>query len=80
VTRLLDRLESAELVSRERGKNDRRIVVTRITRKGLAILAKLDEPTIDRHAELLGHLDEPELQELIRLLEKARDGSTEPTA
>ena len=73
VTRLLDRLECSEYVSRERSKNDRRVVVARITRKGLGVLEKLDDPTLRRHADLLGHLSAEEVAELNRLLEKARD-------
>jgi hypothetical protein len=35
VTRLLDRLEDSKLIARERGGDDRRFVLTRITRAGL---------------------------------------------
>lgn len=38
VTRLLDRLESGGLVSRERDKSDRRVVHTRISEKGRELL------------------------------------------
>ena len=44
VTRLIDRLESAGLVERVKAANDRRLSVTRITRAGLSLLAKLDAP------------------------------------
>ena len=56
VTRLLDRLEDSELIARARGGDDRRYVTTRITPKGLAALASLDEVvTAFLHAHL-GHL------------------------
>ena len=78
VTRLLDRLENAALVSRERSNNDRRVVVARVTRKGLRVLDALDEPTLERHEQLLGHLAATEIAELNRLLEKARDAHGSP--
>src|SRR3982750_1704294 len=47
VTRLLDRMEDAGLVERERGETDRRLVTTRITRQGLQLLKRLDAPGLD---------------------------------
>lgn len=44
VTRLLDRLEKAGFVQRQRSVTDRRVVMTTITEKGLDLLARLDEP------------------------------------
>ena len=43
ITRLLDRLETKRLVSRERCPEDRRQVTCRITEKGLALLSRMDE-------------------------------------
>jgi DNA-binding MarR family transcriptional regulator len=72
VTRLLDRLEDRKLIARERGGDDRRFVVTRITATGLRLLDDI-EHEIDRiHDEQLGHLAEDDLRALIRLLETAR--------
>jgi DNA-binding MarR family transcriptional regulator len=42
VTRLVDRLEAQGLVERERSEEDRRLSVTRITKKGLGVLDKMD--------------------------------------
>lgn len=72
VTRLLDRLERAGLVARERCKEDRRVVYASITRAGLALLAKLDAPTVELHRAQLGHMTRAELAKLSRLLVKAR--------
>src|SRR5918911_1573795 len=44
ITRLIDRLEKKRLVSRERCPTDRRQVFCRITREGLALIARLDLP------------------------------------
>src|SRR3954453_13752238 len=44
VTRLLDRLELRGLVSRHRGRPDRRVVRTQLTSDGLQLLEQLDAP------------------------------------
>ena len=72
VTRLLDRLEDAGLVARERSESDRRMVNTRITRSGLALLEQLDRPIADAHKRQLGHMSRAQLRTLIDLLEIAR--------
>jgi DNA-binding MarR family transcriptional regulator len=72
VTRLLDRLEEATLIARTRGGEDRRFVLTRITRAGLKLLAQVEQRIDDIHDEQLGHLDEPQLRKLISLLEVVR--------
>jgi DNA-binding MarR family transcriptional regulator len=73
VTRLLDRLEAAKLIERERGREDRRLVSTRITPKGLALLEQLDGPMQEIHRKQLGHMDEASLRQLIDLLGEARE-------
>lgn len=72
VTRLVDRLEAAGLVERCRIAEDRRVVQVKITAKGQSTLAPLDEPLMALNKKLLRHMTKKELQELIRLLEKAR--------
>jgi MarR family transcriptional regulator, organic hydroperoxide resistance regulator len=44
VTRLLDRLELRGLVSRHRGRPDRRVVHAQLTAEGHQLLEQLDEP------------------------------------
>ncbi len=73
VTRLLDRLEKRDLVSRSRDTVDRRVVRGAITDEGLELLAGLDDPLPEFVRDLLGHLDGEELETLISLLEKARE-------
>lgn len=73
ITGLIDRLEHAGLVARERCQTDRRVVYVAITPKGLARLAALDEPLTALHAKLFGHLSRAELSQLISLLEKVRE-------
>lgn len=72
VTRLVDRVESMGLAERRRTPGDRRVVVVRITGKGLDLLARLDRPVAALHTRQLGHLKKSELGELSRLLCKAR--------
>jgi len=72
VTRLLDRLESRELISRERPANNRRVVITRITKEGLRLLAGLDVPVVESHRKLAGHLGKKGLTTLNELLEALR--------
>lgn len=72
VTRLLDRLEAMGLIARARADADRRIVRTRITAEGLAILARLDEPVLRLHRRQLGHLGDDGLRALIGALDRAR--------
>jgi len=72
ITRLLDRLEKRELISRCRETKDRRMVVARITPQGLKLLARLDEPVQEMHRKQLGHLGGARLKELQDLLVEAR--------
>ena len=73
VTRLLDRLEKRGLVVRSREHADRRVVTTRVTEAGLAVLAQIDEPLHQAVQGLLGHLSRPTLETLLRTLDEARD-------
>jgi DNA-binding MarR family transcriptional regulator len=72
ITRLVDRLEKVGLVERRRTSKDRRVVLVRITKAGLDLLALLHQPVLELHQRLLGHLSTDELSELNRLLVKAR--------
>jgi DNA-binding MarR family transcriptional regulator len=75
VTRLLDRLEEAGLIERERLTSDRRQVATRITEKGLALLSDLDEPVQAMHKRAFGHMTPDQLKALTELLTIARDSA-----
>ena len=73
MTRLLDRLEARKLVERERSREDRRVVITRITRKGLDLVNSLDEPMNAVLKQRFGRLGKEKLRELIDMLEGLRD-------
>jgi len=70
ITRLLDRLESKKLVRRERPSGDRRQVLCYVTRSGIDLVDELDAPLKNLSRQLLGELNESELEELASLLEK----------
>jgi DNA-binding MarR family transcriptional regulator len=74
ITRLMDRLEQRGLVSRDRAKEDRRVVAHRLTRAGLELVNELDRPIEALHRKAMGHMDAPKLRKLIGLLEEVRAG------
>jgi len=74
ITRLLDRLEAARLVSRKRCGEDRRVVHCSITREGLAVLAALDEPVREVGQKRVGRLSKSQLANLLQLLDRIREG------
>lgn len=74
ITRLIDRLEAKGLVTRTRSETDRRQVFCRLTPAGSRLLAGLDQP-VEAHAEqLMAGLDDRQVRQLIRLLDKLRQG------
>ena len=73
VTRLLDRMEARKLIRRERSTSDRRIVVTRITPEGLALVGKIDMPMRSALREMFASLGEKKLESLIGTLEVLRE-------
>jgi MarR family transcriptional regulator, organic hydroperoxide resistance regulator len=73
ITRMIDRLESKDLVTREIRPHDRRCVYCRITKKGLKLLKLLDRPVEEfNHAAFRG-LSARELEQLVTLLLKTRE-------
>ena len=72
VTRLLDRMEEAGLVTRVRSTADRRQVRTRLTPRGREVVDALDMPVAEEHHRRLGHLSHEQLRTLIELLSALR--------
>lgn len=72
-TRLLDRLEDAGLVERDRDGEDRRYVTARLTRRGDQLLKQIDAPLAELHRAQLGHLARADLRRLVALLTAARE-------
>jgi MarR family transcriptional regulator, organic hydroperoxide resistance regulator len=72
VTRLLNRLQKRGLVTRMRGKTDRRVIYGKITPTGVKLLKEMDEPIEAYGRGILQHVSQEKLQELIQLLELVR--------
>ena len=74
VTRLLDRLEDRGFVQRARAKLDRRVIYGKITAAGLKLLREMDGPLEKFGREMLRHVGQEKLKQLIDLLELVREG------
>jgi DNA-binding MarR family transcriptional regulator len=72
ITRMIDRLEAKMLVARERGCDDRRQVLCRITDKGTELLATLDAPLRDAHQAVRESLNEGDIEALLGILDRIR--------
>jgi DNA-binding MarR family transcriptional regulator len=77
ITRLLDKLEDAGLVRRERALPDRRQVICHTTESGRRLLDRLD-PLVDAaDADAVATLTEAEVDALVRLLDAVRSTNAE---
>jgi DNA-binding MarR family transcriptional regulator len=72
ITRLLARLKRLKLIRQHRDRQDRRVVWTQISDAGTNLLHSIDPIIQSAPVELLGHMKSADLQEMIRLLELAR--------
>jgi DNA-binding MarR family transcriptional regulator len=72
MTRLLDRMERRGLLSRARQTDDRRVIKTRISPAGLALLKSLDQPVRELHRRQFRHLPSARLKILAKLLGEVR--------
>lgn len=70
VTRLLDRLQREQWVERTRSPEDRRLSVSRITRRGLELLAVVDPEIRAVHERLASGLTQTDVRQLRRLLSR----------
>lgn len=71
-TRLLDRLEKMGLVSRARNTEDRRVVTSKITPRGLALLEKVAAPLKQLEEDEVGQVSDARLRTLIGILDEVR--------
>ncbi|HEY2067115.1 MAG TPA: MarR family transcriptional regulator [Gemmatimonadaceae bacterium] len=78
ITRLLDKLESAGFVMRERSTPDRRQVLCQITPSGLQLLAQLDAPVDALNEAVVSTLDDGEKSALLILLGAVRAACAKP--
>jgi DNA-binding MarR family transcriptional regulator len=72
VSRLLDRLVAKGLIHRDRSPQDRRRLECSITRKGLELLARLDEPVLSADTDAMQGLTAREIATLDDMLARIR--------
>ncbi len=72
VPRILERMERAGWVTRQRGVQDRRVVMTTLTEPGRALVAALDGPMVEVMAGMFGGMSAEEMERLCELLVVAR--------
>lgn len=72
VTRLLDRMEEAGTIARERSSEDRRMVRTGITEKGRRLLETVDGDVAAEQKRPFEELNHEQMQSLIHLLAQVR--------
>lgn len=72
VTRLLDRMADLKLIARQRSDEDRRLVRTHLTAKGLALVNSLDTALRQAHQRRLAHITRPQLEALVATLAEVR--------
>ena len=70
MTRLLDRMEKRQLITRQRQSDDRRVVKTRITGGGLELVKKLDSPIRELHKRQFAHIGTARVRSLADLLDE----------
>lgn len=74
VTRLIDRMETADLVSRQRSTEDRRVVLVAATKKGRKLCEELARPVMDLHRRQLAHVAPRKLEQLNKGLQDILTG------
>ena len=72
VPRILDRMERAGWVTRTRGTDDRRVVMTTLTAQGVQVLESLDGPLTEMMSAMFLGMSAEEMERLNELLVMAR--------
>ena len=78
ITRMLDKLELRKLITRRKGKTDRRSVLIAITPAGMQLLKEISGPLQACHQQQIGHLNGPDLKKLVQLLDSVRQPHEPP--
>jgi len=76
ITRLLDRMEKRNLITRKRQSDDRRVVKTFVTPRGLELLKILDRPVSVLHKRQFHGIPIAKLKALAAMLEEIRSQQT----
>lgn len=72
MTRLLDRMEDAGLVTRTRQTTDRRLVRTELTERARGLLDEIEPRMLEEHRNRLGRMSREDLRRIIELLTAVR--------
>ena len=72
VPRIVDRMEKAGWVQRQRGMSDRRIVMASITPAGMELVNSLDKPMLEMIGAIFAGLEDSQVETLNDLLVAAR--------
>ncbi len=79
ITRLLDRMELRGLIERARSSADRRVVITRLSESGLALVNRIDQPLYALIQRKLGNFGRDALAGMITELERMREAFEDKT-
>lgn len=72
VTRIVDKLEKADLVERTRSSSDRRIINVKLTTEGIHQFNNIEKPLQILHKSQFKYLTKTDMKELLKLLFRAR--------
>jgi DNA-binding MarR family transcriptional regulator len=72
ITSLVDRMEKAELVTRNSHSNDRRYNIIKLTSKGKNLFAKVEPHYLEQIKEVMATMDAADMRKLTAILEKVR--------
>lgn len=75
VSRLVDRLVTAGLFERIRSATDRRVVLIRLTDRGVDLIEELHPKLLEHNKKLLDHMSDAELERVARGLRHVLEGN-----
>ncbi|QDT58956.1 transcriptional regulator SlyA [Stieleria bergensis] len=73
ITRVVDQLLKLDYITKTQSSQDRRVYMVDIKPSGRKLLAKLDKPILNLHANTMRHISQSDQKTLIRILESIRD-------
>lgn len=76
ITRVVDQLLKLDYITKTQSAQDRRVYMVDIKPSGKKLLAKLDQPILDLHANTMRNVSKADQKTLIRIMESIRDRQT----
>lgn len=76
ITRVVDQLLKLDYITKSQSAEDRRVYMVDIKPSGKKLLAKLDQPILDLHANTMRNVSKADQKTLIRIMESIRDRQT----